>query len=313
MLDKNYIIKLITKGKNLKDNKGVQKNCVMQDIVIYYSHLSGLEDFREYYFIDLYYGLNNKHHTLEEIGQIDDKKVSRERVRQIINQFNAKIKLQESLLKLNINNPFEKTYNIFFEILKIKENKNEPFVSELELFKNEYFQNAKNNIKGIISFLNDCGIRQISYRKKYYFYLETNNREQIINLIQKINKENRKIKTLQKMENKCKTVTYVPFDTRDNLTKISIKEKINLNNLYEKILKNFLNNKKYHEKNYNFSKTQSWKARQGKAQWTQIGIYIDKNIISEIKKELDFLELEYAKKVSLMSFIAESFMDYTKK
>lgn len=65
---------------------------------------------------------------------------------------------------------------LFKEILK-----DNSFLRAEDLLTHVYFSKFKKNIKGLIAFLNDCGVRQIAYRKNYYFYLDTLKRKSVVN------------------------------------------------------------------------------------------------------------------------------------
>ena len=123
----------------------------------------------------------------------------------------------------------------------------------------------------------------------------------------------RREKTLEKMSHKAKTVTYVPDEIRQHLLDYAEKTKSNLNPMYENILKSFIEKKPYEIESYEFSKTKSWKARKGKAQWQQIGIYIEKDIFELIKENVKFIKTDLNKKVSLMSFICQAFVWHSEK
>ena len=224
--------------------------------------------------------------------------LTRERVRQIIDSVLLPLRNVNSKI-----NPYNISSQKFNEILGDKK-----FLRLDELFENSYFSSFKKNIKGLISFLNDCGIRQISYRKNYYFYPVKFKRQEIINEIQKDNKHVRREKTLEKMSHKAKTVTYVPDEIRQHLLDYAERTKSNLNPMYEKILQDFIAQKPYEKPNFQFSKTKSWKARKGKAQWQQVGIYIERDVFEIIKENVELIKLNLNKKVSLMSFICQAFV-----
>ncbi len=289
------LIKIIKKGKKLE-----QPNNVSDYLTKYFSDVYNDNISRELYFVGLYYGLVSDAMTLENIGKSQSQPLTRERVRQIIDAVLNKIKNQP--LK-GYESPFDKSKEIFNLILE----KNS-FIRLEELIKNEFFSSFKKNVKGLIAFLNDCGVRQIAYRKKYYFYPETLVRKDIVQLIQKENKTLRREKTLENMTQKSKTVTYVPDEVRSHLLKYAETNKIHLNPLYEKILTSYIQAKPFESADYVFSRTKSWKARKGKAQWQQIGIYIDKSIFSLIKSNVINIKKDLKKNVSLMSFICQAFV-----
>jgi hypothetical protein len=285
--------KIIKKGKKIETPDNLQDSLLSHISSQYHEDIN-----RELNFLTLYYGLQGNALTLESIGQAQENPLTRERVRQIIDS------VLDPLIKIShANNPYINSIKFFNEILGEKK-----FLRLDELFENSYFSSFKKNIKGLISFLNDCDIRQIAYRKNYYFYPVKFKRQDIINEIQKENKHFRREKTLEKMSHKAKTVTYVPDEIRQHLLDYAEKTKSNLNPMYENILKDFIAKKPYETENYEFSKTKSWKARKGKAQWQQIGIYIEKDIFELIKENVKFIKIDLNKKVSLMSFICQAFV-----
>jgi hypothetical protein len=285
--------KIIRKGKKI-DTAVDLYDSLLKEI----SEHANDKNLRELNFLSLYYGLQGKSLTLEMIGLTQENKLTRERIRQIIDS--AVIPFKEN----NSNdNPFTKSNAIFKEIIGDR-----TFIRIEELLANEYFAKFKKNIKGLISFLNDCNIRQIAYRNNYYLYLISFNRKSVVTEIQKENKNIRRENTLEKMSKKSKTVTYVPDKVREHLLNFSHMHKINLNPLYENILNDFIAKKPFNDEKFIFSRTKSWKARKGKAQWQQIGIYINKEIFDEVKENLKNIKKDLNKNVSLMSFICQSFV-----
>lgn len=300
MIQYPLLNKIIKKGKKITNPEN------LVDLLIkYFSDVFNDNIARELYFVGLYYGLVDNAMTLENIGKAQPQVLTRERVRQIIDSVLNKIK------NVNISgydNPFSKTQEIFTNILKDKS-----FLRIEDLLEEEYFSGFKKNVKGLIAFLNDCGIRQIAYRKKYYFYLKSFNRKDIVQFIQKENKSLRREKTVENMSHKAKTVTYVPDEVRNHLLNYAQKNKLNLNPLYEEILNNYMDAKPYVSPDYVFSRTKSWKARKGKAQWQQIGIYIEKDIFISIKNAVTTIKKDLKKNVSLMSFICQAFVWHYEK
>ncbi len=277
-------------------------------------------------FLCHYYGLIGKAKTLEAIGNAQQSPITRERVRQI-----AEITLNKLLaIKSEPNlDPFSMTAKLFKEILG-----NKKFISVKEVAKHSYFKNffymnyqdddnivagndddGQNNLKGFIAFFNDCGIRQIAYRRKYYFYLGTpeNSRYSMIQLIQNENKTIRRGLTEEKMKRKAKTVTYVPNEVREFINQYTNQHDMSLNPFYEKMLMAFIKDKCYESEDFNFSRTKSWKARKGTAQWHQIGIYINIDIFKEVQKEVSRLKKGIHKNASIMNFICQSFVWYYQK
>lgn len=292
--------KIIKKGTKINEPKNL-----LDLLSKFFSDVYNENIAREIYFLSLYYGIIDPAMTLEKIGQNEQQHLTRERVRQIIDSILNKIKDKETK---EYSNPFQKTPIVFQK--EIGDNK---FIRVEKLLKNDFFSNFKKNIKGLISFLNDCGIRQISYRKKYYFYPSNFARKEVIQFIQQENKCLRRDKTIVNMSQKSKTVTYVPDEVREFLLTYATKNKSHLNPLYESILIEYIKNKPYVSEGYVFSKTKSWKARKGKAQWQQIGIYIDKSLFLEIKNTILNIKDNLKKNVSLMGFICQSFVWYYEK
>lgn len=294
MSNYNELQKIIKKGKKISNPVDLLDSLIKEISLCAENKEKNLRDFD---FLTLYYGLQGKSLTLEGIGNVQENKLTRERVRQIIN--NA----YSILSKNNNDNSYIKASNIFKEILN-----NNAFIRADDLLSHEYFNGFKKNIKGLIAFLNDCNIKQIAYRKKFYFYLSHLKRADVVSKIQIANKSLRKQSTEEKALNKSKTVTYVPNEVRDYLLKFSEKNDINLNPLYESILHKFINESPYKSNDFVFEKTKSWKARKGKAQWQQIGIYIDKTTFNLVRNTVKSIKLNHIKNVSLMSFICQSFV-----
>lgn len=292
MSNYNELQKIIKKGKKIEltDN-------LFDALVKEISLKSSSKNLRELHFLTSYYGLQGKAFTLEAIGNSQESPLTRERVRQIIDCATQPLKQGDE------SNPYNKSVVIFNEVLGDKS-----FLRADELLQHEYFSKFKKNIKGLIAFLNDCNIRQIAYRKNYYFYPSSLQRKSVVAQIQKENKTLRRQQTEEKMSQKAKTVTYVPNEVRDYLLKYSEKYHVNLNPLYEKILLEFINRKPFEHPEFTFSRTKSWKARKGKAQWQQIGIYINKSIFSTVKESVKDIKKDLNKNVSLMSFICQAFV-----
>ena len=100
----------------------------------------------------------------------------------------------------------------------------------------------------------------------------------------------------------------MPTEVRQHLLHFSEVNNYNLNPLYEAILLDFIQQKPYTHKDFNFSRTQSWKARMGKAEWQQIGIYINKITFETIQQAVEEAQRLAFKKISLMSFICQAFI-----
>jgi hypothetical protein len=293
--------KIIKKGKKIVSPINLQESLQKQISENYNDKIS-----REFHFLTLYYGLQGKAMTLENIGQAQENPLTRERVRQIIDSV---IEPLQSFKSEAYINPYLHSVTVFDEILGTERS----FLRLEELTENAYFTDFLKNVKGLIAFLNDCGIRQIAYRKNYYFYPSRLERKNVIQDIQKENKNIRREHTLEKMSLKSKTVTYVPDEVRKHLLVFAEKHKMNLNPLYEQILNDFMEQKPYASEEYVFSRTKSWKARKGKAKWQQIGIYIERCIFDNIKDDVQAIKRDLKKSVSLMSFICQAFVWHYEK
>lgn len=286
--------KIIKKGKKIESPYSLIDYLNKYIASVYNENIA-----RELYFVSLYYGLIGTPLTLENIGKSQPIQLTRERVRQIIDGVLSKTKI----IDVGFEHPFIVAKKEFLNILG-----NKQFLRIEDLTQNDFFKDFRKNTKGLISLLNDCDIRQIAYRKQYYFYPKELERKKVVSSIQKENKTLRREKTVSNMSKKSKTVTYVPNEVRKYLLEYSYKYKLNLNPLYESIINKFIEIKPYESADYNFSKTKSWKARKGKAEWQQIGIYIDRNIFLKIKDSVIHIKKDLKKNVSLMSFICQAFV-----
>lgn len=259
---------------------------------------------RSFRYMMAYYGLNGQPgQTLEAIGGGVAGGLTRERVRQIIDGALGLLLKQEAAgHKMR---PYEKSKEIFNEKIAAD---GRQFLRLSEFVKDEYFATFKENSKGLIAFLNDAGIRQVVYRGAHYIYPEGVDRRDAIEHIQSENKKIRRAKTLAKMDGMAKTVTYVPTETREFLLETAEKSGQPLNRLYEKILVAFMKEMPY-KSSVDFEKTQSWRARKGKAEWSQVGIYIDKKIFDQVKEMAAKVRPE---PVSNMSYICQAFVAYRK-
>lgn len=269
---------------------------------------------RDIYFLCLYYGLikhpsSKEALTLEAIGNTQETPLSRERVRQIVDNTMNKLKkffVEENSLDKNFLEPYKFTNRYFQQTIATQDTL---FLRIEELVVNDFFKEFNNNYKGLIAFCNDCKIKQIAYRKKYYLYPKEVARNEITNIIQQSNKLVRRGETIDKMNQKAKTVTYVPVEVSDFLHHFAETNNYNLNPLYEKILISFIQKKPYvTDKSFSFSKTQSWKARMGKAEWQQIGIYIQKDVFNKVQEATKEAQFYMLRKVSVMSFICQAFI-----
>ncbi len=297
--NKNYFSLVDSLLKPFEQEKGV-----LLDLSLLLRSIMTEQNARGVFFMLHYYGIGvDKNLTLESIGEQLGGGLTRERIRQIID---AVLTLAKKRELHSDTKPFSVTWNKFEYFLKEQKNL-EPFVLMETLLQDEYFHSFVSNPKGFIAFLNDSNIRQVVYRQESYLYPYQFSRKEIIEKIQKENKKIRRSKTVEKMSHMSKTVTYVPSDIRNSLLAYSERESIALNRLYELILTEFMNTKPFHSA-LDFGKTQSWKARQGKAQWSQVGIYISKVIFERVKSESQIL----TPSVSTMSYICEAFCWFAK-
>jgi hypothetical protein len=113
---------------------------------------------------------------------------------------------------------------------------------------------------------------------------------------------------MDKMAKMAKTVTYVPIDTREFLLADAKRRDIPLNRLYEKVLTQFIG-KNPCKSSEDFEKTQSWRARKGKAEWSQVGIYIEKDVFDQVKVAAAKVKPE---PISNMSYICQAFVCFSR-
>lgn len=272
---------------------GVSKDlCILMKKILNEGNARGIRYMLAYYGLDGSVGS-----TLESIGEQMAGGLTRERVRQIIDTVLGYLKhLEVGAQCLPYKNTVTKFYNLI-------NNSGASFIKLKELESDDYFRNFSSDAKGFIAFLNDAGIKQVVYRGENYIYSEKLSRKEAISLIQDGNKRLRREKTLKKIDLMSKTVTYVPTATRNMLLAYSKEKDIALNRLYENILLSFIKKQPY-KCCKDFEKTQSWKARQGKAQWSQVGIYISRDVFDSVKKQVELLDNE----VSNMAFISQAFV-----
>lgn len=272
------------------------------------------ENARGLHYMIVYYGLGEqKGLTLEAIGEqvaplgsTDKKALTRERVRQIIDNVLYMLLRKEGSAKEGHPKPYEKIKALFDATLK---NRAFPFLRLSEFVKDPYLLSYENDPKGLVSFLNDAGIRQVVYRNEHYIYPENISRQDAIAHVQAENKKVRRAQTMEKVERMAKTVTYVPKETRSSLSALAKKDKVPLNRLYEQILESFMTDTPYNG-SIDFEKTQSWRARQGKAEWQQVGIYIDRELFEKVKNKANTVTPE---PVSNMSYICQAFIWFAKQ
>lgn len=252
-----------------------------------------------------YYGLAGAPGlTLEAIGKDVAGGLTRERVRQIIDSALGVLLKAEGAPEAELR-PYLETKERFDSLLAAS---GQQFLRLSNFIDEAHFSGFGVDLKGFIAFLNDASIRQVVYRDAHYIYPKTLDRRDAIELVQVENKKTRRAKTVEKMGKMAKTVTYVPLDAREHLLSESKHREMPLNRLYEKILKQFMakNPCKISE---DFEKTQSWRARKGKAEWSQVGIYIDKDVFDQVKAAAARVKPE---PISNMSFICQAFVCFAK-
>jgi hypothetical protein len=250
-----------------------------------------------------YYGLSGAPGlTLEAIGLDIAGGLTRERVRQIIDSaLNVLIRAEAS----SSITPYKKTKAQFDDLLG---QSGQRFLRLTDFVEQEYFAGFGEDPKGLIAFLNDAGIRQVVYRGAHYIYPKHIDRRVAIEFVQAENKKTRRAKTVEKMGKMAKTVTYVPQETREFLLKDAERRNVALNRLYEQILLKFIE-KPVCKSSDEFEKTQSWRARKGKAEWSQVGIYIDKVVFDKVKNAAAKVKTE---PVSNMAYICQAFVCFAK-
>jgi hypothetical protein len=253
-------------------------------------------------FMLAYYGLAGRRAlTLEAIGRGASEPLTRERVRQIIDGALATLLERERAGGKKAPKAYAKAKEAFEKECARSQ---AGFLPLAKLSALPYFEGFAENEKGLIAFLSDAGVRQVVYRGERYVYPQALGREAAIEQIQASNKKQRRARTVEKMKQMAKTVTYVPEQTREALAAHAQSEGVALNRLYESILLRFIEEKPY-QNAQDFAKTKSWRARQGKAQWRQVGIYIDKRIFEQAKEAAGRVS---AGRVSNMSFICHAFV-----
>lgn len=285
----------------LKGERPVSHPTLRSDLVEAMRSCLSESNARSFNYMIAYYGLaSGTGMTLESIGTKIADGLTRERVRQIIDTGLHPLLKQETQPDFP-HKPYKEAAKKFEEILQ---GQSGDFIRMEDYLKNKYLEPFAENKKGLIAFLNDAGIRQVVYRGERYLYADRLSRRQAIESIQAENKKTRRSKTLEKMDQMAKTVTYVPVETREFLLEHANKEGLALNRLYEKILHDFMSEEpcKHAQE---FPKTQSWRARQGKAEWNQVGIYIDRMVFERVK---DRAGKVVPNGVSNMSYICQAFV-----
>ena len=256
---------------------------------------------RGFKFMIHYYGLGGEPGmTLEAIGSGVAGGLTRERVRQIIDGALGVLLKAEGEA-----GPYATAKSLFEGMLDGGERK---FLRLSAFVQTEGVQGFGEDPKGLIAFLNDAGIRQVVYRGAHYIYPKHLNRRKAIECVQAENKKQRRAKTVEKMDTMAKTVTYVPQETREALLAEAKKRGVPLNRLYEKILTAFMESEPC-KSSEDFEKTQSWRARKGKAEWSQVGIYIDKRVFDRVREAAGAIRPD---SISNMSYICQAFVCFAK-
>lgn len=251
-----------------------------------------------------YYGLGGEVGlTLEAIGTDVAQGLTRERVRQIIDSALSVLLRAEAGSAAQC--PYRDTKARFDALLA---GSGKSFLRLSEFMAQDYFKGFGSDPKGFIAFLNDAGIRQVVYRGAHYIYPKTLDRREAIEFVQLENKKSRRAKTMDKMSRMAKTVTYVPLETREFLLMDAKRRAVPLNRLYEKVLAQFIA-KTPGKCSEDFERTQSWRARKGKAEWSQVGIYIDKDVFDQVKAAAAKVQPE---PISNMSYICQAFVCFSK-
>lgn len=246
----------------------------------------------------LHYGVDTGFaKTLEEAGSEEDPPLTRERVRQLIVGVLFEINKIERATGYNGPQPFAEV-KTWFKQKQVQAGV--PFVNLALLLKEPEVAGFKKNARGLMSFLNDAGIRQVVYRGEHYLYADTDNRLDIVQRIQCHRKEIRKQNTEARVASMAKTVTYVPQSVRDELERLQLQLDIPLNRMYENILLGFSKIRPWRGHEHFFEKTKSWRSRKGRSEWVQVGLYISKDV---------YKEAQYQAKqsgASLMAFICKA-------
>lgn len=264
-----------------------------------------------------YYGITSGQGlTLESVGALPDVRLTRERVRQIIDSGVQCLRGLEKPLSRATTvrhaedldpRPYARAAAWFHQLSRERKSM---FVALQDLLTQPYFASFADNHKGAIALLNDAGIRQVMYRNQHYLYPEGHPRKEAIGAVQAANKRLRHQRTLRKMLDMSKTVTWVPVPTRSALKTIADAHDVGLNRLYERILVAFQNAAPYRAQAgltagatvgkprrpkagtaeaagawECFAKTTAWRSRNGKATEAQVGIYIKKSIADQAKRE----------------------------
>lgn len=283
--------------KNRKTNS-LKDNLSFSIANLYFKNLENNRDLsRPLLYLCSHYGLINKALTLEKISELNVKKLTRERVRQIIDQV-------VFLLKEEPNNIYANIYSIVST--QISQNPSQ-YIRFSTLIQQTYFEDFKNNPKGLISIFNDCGFKQMTYRNDYFFYNSNVNKDIMIKRIQEENRLLRKNQTIQNNENKAKTVTYIPHFIKEFLAQASIKNNIGLNAMYERIFIKFMETHPYKDLESVFPKITI--KTPINPEWEQLGLYVDKKVYEQMKGLIDKLR-KNKREVSSMRFIAQSFIWY---
>jgi hypothetical protein len=243
-----------------------------------------------------YYGLVGPAKTLHAIGQEQAKPLTRERVRQIIDEVVTRLQKKEKLVDYQGARPFEMVKE-WFGAHGLKEDRS--YVPLTDLLAWPAVANYRET-RGLSAFLKDAKIRQLVYKNAKFLYVSPEKRKGMLQEIQAKNRQLRQEETKKKKQSKIKTVTYVPQTVREALDNLSSGQELSLNHLYELILTEFGRAKPWQPHQSFFEKTQSWRFRKEKSSWVQIGLYIDKQCY------IDAQEYAQSAKASVMAYIARA-------
>jgi hypothetical protein len=251
---------------------------------------------RSIYFLMKYYGLLGPGLTLEEIGQQEKKPLTRERVRQLLEEMIKVLRAKEKETGHRGPNPFEMVKGWYTQQIQLT---GATFASLKELMDTPLTLGFEDE-KGVCAFLKDADIKQAIYRNQKYLYVSVEKRKGIIQEIQSFNKKERKAKTEKRAQEMAKTVTYVPYEVKQAIVREQERVGEPLNRMYENILSVFAQKSPWKKHPMFFEKTKSWRFRKDKTDWVQIGLYIKRESYDQAKA------CSKAAGVSLMSYICRA-------
>lgn len=255
-------------------------------------------------FMSEYYGFGGEGKTLEHIGTTLAGGLTRERVRQIIDATKEKLEIAVARAGWG-KTPYAKLREIYEKAAEKNAGK---FAEMSDVEAHSYVKAFEGDKKGLSAILSDAEVRQVVYRGKSYLYPAGTERKTAVLAIQSKKKKERRAKTEAKMDGMAKSVTYVPVETREAMKSEAKKRKMPLNRLYEKVLRDFAEHARSSGKtSKDFPQTKSWRARQGKAEWSQVGLYIEKKVFDDTRAVAESIG------VSNMSFVCQAFVWFTTK